>query len=357
MKMPDKHLRMPENDEITPVAGNDAPAGTPENSSENPATERVERPSNRGTAKKPTRKKPAPKRDSSLDADNASAGSADGESTGYAAGAGESGEGAERAPRAAQNSEDAPAEAAQGVDEAAPARKKRKKKKRSGGAALPEWDDFDTEDRSERRGPRGLNEFSSRQRDGQSADGNRGGGRNDGGRNDGNRNGNRNQASGNNAARSQDGRGRDGDARRNGNNRNGQGQRSGGSGAAKKSTGGGWKSLRFALKGVKTGYWNEAHLAVHTLAAILALGASWYLNIPPAHTAAVLLAIGGVMAAEFFNTALETLADALQPRPHGGVGKAKDLAAAGVLMAVLVAVGVGVVVFGPALWTLVSSWM
>jgi diacylglycerol kinase (ATP) len=200
-----------------------------------------------------------------------------------------------------------------------------------------------------------LNEFSSRQRDGQPAEGNRGGGRNDGGRNDGNRN--RNQATGNNAARSQDGRGRDGDARRNGNNRNGQGQRPGGTGAAKKSTGRGWKSLRFALNGVKTGYWNEAHLAVHTLAAILALVAAWYLNIPPAHTAAVLLAIGGVMAAEFFNTALETLADALQPRPHGGIGKAKDLAAAGVLMAVLVAIGVGVVVFGPALWTLVSGWM
>ena len=352
--MPDKHVRMPENDEIIPGAGNDAPTGTPENSSENPATARAERPSDRGTAKKPARKKPAPKRDAPSDAEGTSTGSADGESTGFAAG---DGEGAERAPRAAENTDDAPAQTAQGVDEAAPARKKRKKKKRSGGAALPEWDDFDTEDRSERRGPRGLNEFSSRQRDGQPAEGNRGGGRNDGGRNDGNRNGNRNQASGNNAARSQDGRGRDGDARRNGNNRNGQGQRPGGTGAAKKSTGRGWKSLRFALKGVKTGYWNEAHLAVHTLAAILALVAAWYLNIPPAHTAAVLLAIGGVMAAEFFNTALETLADALQPRPHGGIGKAKDLAAAGVLMAVLVAIGVGVVVFGPALWTLVSSWM
>lgn len=342
---------MPENDETVPVSGNNASTGTPESSSDNAATERSERPADRPAAKKPSRKKPAPERDSSLDTDNASSGSADGEATGFAGDGG----GAERAPRASQNSEDASAQNAQGLDEESPARKKRKKKKRSGGAALPEWDDFDTEDRSERRGPRGLNEFSSRQRDGQPSDGNRGGGRNDGGRNDGNRN--RNQASNNNAARSQDGRGRDGDARRNGNNRNGQGHRPSGSSATKKSTGRGWKSLRFALQGVKTGYWNEAHLAVHTLAAILVLVAAWYLHIPSAHTAAVLLAIGGVMAAEFFNTALETLADAFQPRPHGGVGKAKDLAAAGVLMAVLVAIGVGVVVFGPALWTLVSGWM
>jgi diacylglycerol kinase len=75
---------------------------------------------------------------------------------------------------------------------------------------------------------------------------------------------------------------------------------------------------------------------VLVVAALLVLrpGAEW--------TALVLLACGGVLTAELFNTALEALADHLHPEVHERIRVVKDCAAAAVLVAALAAVGVAV---------------
>jgi diacylglycerol kinase len=57
-------------------------------------------------------------------------------------------------------------------------------------------------------------------------------------------------------------------------------------------------------------------------------------------------AIAGVFAAEAFNSALESLADAAHPAPHPLVGRAKDLAAAAVLIAAAGAALIGLLVLG-----------
>ena len=62
----------------------------------------------------------------------------------------------------------------------------------------------------------------------------------------------------------------------------------------------------------------------------------------PVWWALVGLAAGLVLVAELANTALETLADLLHPEHHPEVGIAKDVAAGAVLVATLVAIGVGV---------------
>ena len=55
----------------------------------------------------------------------------------------------------------------------------------------------------------------------------------------------------------------------------------------------------------------------------------------------VLLASAAVVAAELFNTAIEHLADLLHPQQSPAIRLVKDCAAAGVLIAVLGALGVG----------------
>ncbi len=217
-------------------------------------------------------------------------------------------------------------------EEVRPKRKKRKKKKRPAGDVTPEWEDIAGEEAgsSDRRGPRGLNDFS-RQRDGNRGD------RRDG-RNDGRGNDRRNDGRNNND--------------RNQNNRRGTDNRPIGV-QPKKKKAGLWPALGFALRGVGLGFAREVHIAIHFAAALLVLAAAWWLNIPAGETALVVLAIGGVLAAEYLNAALETLADAVHPRPNGGIGKAKDIAAGGVLLASMAAVGVGLLVFGPAIW----SWI
>lgn len=64
---------------------------------------------------------------------------------------------------------------------------------------------------------------------------------------------------------------------------------------------------------------------------------------------ALLICIGLVFAAEALNSAVEELADALHPDDHPGIGRAKDVAASGVLLAALVAAAVGLLIFGARL--------
>lgn len=68
------------------------------------------------------------------------------------------------------------------------------------------------------------------------------------------------------------------------------------------------------------------------------------------------LAAAGVWTAEALNSAVEFLADALHPAPHPLVGRAKDVGAAGVLLAAAGAVVVGLLVFGPPLLDWCARW-
>ncbi|MBV8307651.1 MAG: diacylglycerol kinase [Gammaproteobacteria bacterium] len=85
---------------------------------------------------------------------------------------------------------------------------------------------------------------------------------------------------------------------------------------------------------------SEASLRLQALAGVAALGVLLVLRPPAVWWALVLLASAAVVAAELFNTAIENLADVLHPQQSPGVRVVKDCAAAGVLVAVLGALGV-----------------
>lgn len=65
--------------------------------------------------------------------------------------------------------------------------------------------------------------------------------------------------------------------------------------------------------------------------------------------------IGLVLCAEALNTALERTVDLLQPERHPVARDAKDLAAAGVLIASVCSLFVGLILFGPRLFGLLSK--
>ncbi len=70
------------------------------------------------------------------------------------------------------------------------------------------------------------------------------------------------------------------------------------------------------------------------------------MRISAAEWASVFAAIGLVGVAEAVNTALEDMADAVYPDPHPGIGRAKDIAAGAVLLAIACAIVIGVLVYG-----------
>jgi len=67
----------------------------------------------------------------------------------------------------------------------------------------------------------------------------------------------------------------------------------------------------------------------------------------------LILAITLVFLSELFNTALERLADKVEPNFNPEIGAIKDYASAAVLMASIFAMVVGVFVFGPKVFDLV----
>ena len=100
------------------------------------------------------------------------------------------------------------------------------------------------------------------------------------------------------------------------------------------------KRMRFALTGVGHGLHTERSLRTQAIALATALVALAILRPAPVWWALVILAGCAVLAAELFNSALERLTDHLHPELHREIRIVKDLAAGGVLITSVGALGV-----------------
>lgn len=111
-----------------------------------------------------------------------------------------------------------------------------------------------------------------------------------------------------------------------------------------------WRSIGFACQGIGVLLRTQPNAWVHAAAtlAVVALGA--YIHVSRLEWALLALAIGAVWAAEALNTGIEFVVDLVSPDHHELAGKAKDVAAAGVLLASIAAVLVGLLVFAPYLF-------
>ena len=107
------------------------------------------------------------------------------------------------------------------------------------------------------------------------------------------------------------------------------------------------KSFVYALHGLDHLVRTQPNARVHLLATGLVCGAGMYCGLGRAEWLWLIVAMVLVWSAEAFNTALEQLADAVHPERHPGIGRAKDAAAAAVLIAALGAAIIGVLVFLP----------
>lgn len=107
------------------------------------------------------------------------------------------------------------------------------------------------------------------------------------------------------------------------------------------------RSFGYAFRGIRALVASEVNARIHLAAtiAVVALGIASHLS--SGEWTAMILAISTVWSAEAMNTAIEKLADRTAPERHPLVRTAKDVAAAGVLIASLGALAVGLVVFLP----------
>jgi diacylglycerol kinase (ATP) len=108
------------------------------------------------------------------------------------------------------------------------------------------------------------------------------------------------------------------------------------------------RGLRFMLR-------TQPNARIHAVASAAIFLAALLLKVSAAEWVALILACALVWIAEAFNTALETLADAVHPEFNEGVGRAKDAAAGGVLAAAVAAAGVGLWIFVPRVMHALAS--
>lgn len=106
-------------------------------------------------------------------------------------------------------------------------------------------------------------------------------------------------------------------------------------------------SFRFAFRGIRALLRWEHNAWLHLAATVAVLAAGGVLGVSRLEWCALIFAIAAVFSAEAFNTAVETLADAVHPERNLLIGRAKDLAAAGVLLTVFGAMAVGLTIFLP----------
>ncbi len=109
------------------------------------------------------------------------------------------------------------------------------------------------------------------------------------------------------------------------------------------------KSFRYASQGLSTLLREQHNARIHLLATFAVLVLAFYVEVSRIEWAILLLCVASVWAAESINTALEYLCDAAVPDQHPLIGKAKDVAAAGVLICALVAAVIAGLVFIPYL--------
>jgi diacylglycerol kinase len=105
------------------------------------------------------------------------------------------------------------------------------------------------------------------------------------------------------------------------------------------------KSVLYALKGILASLEEQRNLKVQSLIALVTIGAGFYYGITSLEWCAVLIMIAVVICLEMMNTAIEDLVDLVTSEWKPLAGKVKDMAAGAVLIASIIAVIVGVIIF------------
>lgn len=113
------------------------------------------------------------------------------------------------------------------------------------------------------------------------------------------------------------------------------------------------RSFGYAFSGIAQLFKTERHAKFHACATICVILAGFFFAITTTEWIAVVFAIGMVIAAEAFNTAIEILSDEVCSSQNEHIGQVKNIAAGAVLICAIAAAAIGVMIFLPYLIALI----
>lgn len=111
-----------------------------------------------------------------------------------------------------------------------------------------------------------------------------------------------------------------------------------------------FRALADATDGVMTTLRGQRNFRTQVAIAAIVVIAAAFLHFDVIRWVVLVLTIGVVLAAELFNTALERAVDCASPQESAIARVAKHAGAGAVLVAAVMAVAVGALLFGSALW-------
>ena len=107
------------------------------------------------------------------------------------------------------------------------------------------------------------------------------------------------------------------------------------------------QSFIYAFRGLVTLVKTQHNARIHLFATLGVISFGFHFGVSGAEWSLLIVAIIIVWLAEALNTAIEFLADSITKENHHLIGKAKDVAAGGVLVAAIGAAAIGIIVFRP----------
>jgi diacylglycerol kinase len=107
------------------------------------------------------------------------------------------------------------------------------------------------------------------------------------------------------------------------------------------------KSFSDAMRGVGYLFKSQNNARIELTIAIIVIIAGFLLKVSSNEWLAILLCIALVLGLEGINTAIEILADKVQPKFDPEIGKVKDVAAGATLIVSVVAALIGFIIFVP----------
>lgn len=113
------------------------------------------------------------------------------------------------------------------------------------------------------------------------------------------------------------------------------------------------KSFKDAFRGIGYTIRTQQNAQIHLTLMIAAIALGVYFGISATEWGLIFLATGLVLGAETLNTAIEELTNLVSPDYHPLAGRAKDVAAGGVLICAICAAIIGAIIFIPRFLALI----
>jgi len=117
-----------------------------------------------------------------------------------------------------------------------------------------------------------------------------------------------------------------------------------------------FKGFYHAFIGIQHGF-RERNMIFHGVVAVCVFAASFVLKISLEEWILVLLFVGLVLTAEMFNTSIEEVCNRIRDDlglSYEATRKARDVSAGAVLVISIIAALVGILIFGPKIFDLIS---